>query len=112
MIHALTIVHELAHIFINFLGRGQRNTPESMADPSSDTSQASKGEAGAYLEYLMFGGRLLHLRNHAEGDEQVCPYMHLLAGGEAYELTLNLVWRASPCQRREATSPHLTGHGG
>lgn len=35
------------------------------------------------------------LRN-AEGDEQVCPYISLLAGGEAYELTVTLVWRASP----------------
>ena len=84
------MVHELGHIYVTFLSMGETNTPDGIG------GYTSKGEAGSHLEILIFGGVVVALRNPAENDEQVCPYTRLLVGSEANELTLALVWRASP----------------
>ncbi len=89
------MVHELGHIYLTFLSMGGTHTPDSIGSLSGGTSQDSKAEAGSHLECLIFGGVMMPMRNPAEGNEQVCQYMRLLAGVEAYELTLALVWRAS-----------------
>lgn len=70
---ACTMVHELTHIYLTFLSKGGTNTPESIKSAAVGTSRVGKGESGAYLEQLLFGGCMVTMRNPAEGDEQVCP---------------------------------------
>lgn len=83
MLLACTMVHELAHLYLTFLSKVGTNTPDSIKNDAEGTLRGSNGEAGAYLEALLFGGCVVVLRNPAEGDEQVCPYTLVLTGGEA-----------------------------
>ncbi|CAD6593632.1 MAG: hypothetical protein ASARMPREDX12_007361 [Alectoria sarmentosa] len=63
---ALTFVHELGHLFVQYLGRGKVDTPPSL----SRTGKGHIGEAGARLEVEMFGGCVVSTRNTDEDDDQ------------------------------------------
>lgn len=65
---ALTFVHELGHLFVQYLGRGSVDTPRD----ASRTGKGEVGEAGAHLEVLLFGGCVVPTRNPDEDNEQVC----------------------------------------
>ena len=71
---AVTFLHELAHVCVTFLGGGKVNTPvhvDAQVHVPSVGSSAIKGEAGAYIEYLTFGGRVIRMRDSAQDDSQV-----------------------------------------
>ena len=61
---AVTIFHEIGHVFISYLGKGIIDTPEYPI-----------GEAGFRLEKHVFGDRLNFLRDIRVGnrDHGVCP---------------------------------------
>ena len=73
---AITIFHELGHVFINFLSRGDYGTPEELNAPGMHGPGQS--EAGAGLEALVFDGIVMHARDVAYDESQVCFYMHSL----------------------------------
>lgn len=79
---AKTFVHELAHVFVTFLGRGKTDTPPDV----HILLDATTGEAGWYLEKLIFGGVISVYRNDAEYKEQVCSNLPALVDNIAYEL--------------------------
>lgn len=85
-IFAKSILHELGHMFVTFLGRGSTGTPLGMNVQLVDRPQSTEGEAGRYLENLVFGGFVSVLRNPAEGDNQVCSYLPALIESLACEL--------------------------
>lgn len=65
---ALSFVHELGHLFVQYLGRGKVETPPSV----SRTGTGEVGEAGAHLEVVMFGGCVVSTCKTEEDDDQVC----------------------------------------
>lgn len=83
-------MHEIGHMFVTFLGRGKTLTPPRMYAPVAGSSQGTRGEAGQFLEYLIFGGHVTVLRNPAEGKGQVCSYLPALMEGLSYELMHSL----------------------
>lgn len=80
-IFAKTLLHEVAHMFITYLGLGKRGTPPHMYAPGAVSSTGKQGEAGRYLEYVLLGGRVSVMRDPAEGKGQVCSYLPALMGG-------------------------------
>lgn len=73
---AKSLLHEVGHLFITFLGKGQFLTPPNMIDlegPMARNSHFENGEAGQHLEFLVFGGRVYILRNPEEDEDQVRP---------------------------------------
>ena len=64
-------MHELAYIFVIFLGQGNSNTPPDLIAYHLNEPKRSSGEAGRFLEKEIFGGLIIILRNHAEGEDQV-----------------------------------------
>ena len=79
-----TNVHELAHVFVTFLGHGRIETPPNVApkvDKKSTEEKGkekatqdttTKGEAGRWLEERLFGGLVLAFRPTGESVDQVC----------------------------------------
>lgn len=93
---AKSFMHELAHIFVTSLGpTGKTRTPPHIR--GSEEGDDPTGEAGRYIENLIFGGRVIIIRNNAEGEGQVCSYSPTLMGGLAYELTHSLGRHMFPC---------------
>ena len=73
---AKSLLHEVTHVFITFLGAGRFNTPPNMNYPTgsmASNSQLERGEAGRNLESLVFGGRIYIFRNPEEDEDQVRP---------------------------------------
>lgn len=67
-----TFLHELGHVFITFLSKGQEQTPSQINTPSENMPE-SEGEAGQALEYLIFDGTLEHYHDPSSSapDDQV-----------------------------------------
>ena len=82
---AITLVHEMGHLFITFLNGGESNTPPS--EPGGFVY----GEAGRELEFILFGGYHAFIRNPHDvaGDAQVCSNLCPLTERLAGELTRN-----------------------
>ncbi len=68
-------IHELGHIFITFLTSGLSNTPPEMfprVKGQSKPKDGKPGEAGSYLEVLIFDGDLtVGIDADADKDSQV-----------------------------------------
>ena len=91
---AMSLVHEVGHIFITYLTGGESGTPPS--EPSG--AGLLYGEGGRDLEHDLFGGVHSCMRNLGDnmGDDQVCSYMCSSTERIACELTDALVWRPLP----------------
>ena len=66
------LLHELAHVFITYLGKGVVNTPKLigvLVYPGDTTSRVAIDgkEAGRCLEHLTFGGRMEFLIDPSPG---------------------------------------------
>lgn len=73
-LHATTIMHELAHVFVTYLSRDGTDTPPEL---NAGGIIDAMGESGAYLEQLVFGGVVVHTRDPKDVAGQVCPCMPL-----------------------------------
>ena len=93
---AMSLVHEVGHIFITYLTGGESGTPPS--EPGG--GGLIHGEGGRDLEQILFGGVHTCMRNVNDnmGDDQVCSYMCSSTERTACELTDALVWRPSPVE--------------
>ena len=75
---AVTIFHELGHVFITFLSRGDADTPEGKESEylanMSGIHGEEKPEAGYTLERLVFSGIVSHAcdPDKKDDDSQVC----------------------------------------
>ena len=69
-IFANCIFHELCHLFSNFLTKGRIFTPPQFTAAGGYSGQ-HRGEAGRYMESILFGGTLKYFRDHSRGDKQV-----------------------------------------
>ena len=70
---ATLFMHELGHMFVTFLGLGEKGTPPPMKGDLRGTGK----EAGAHLETIIFGGVLFPMYNPDEGEDQhhqACSY--------------------------------------
>ena len=65
---ATVLVHEVGHIFVTYLNQGKFATPPKVSGNMYESS-----EAGGHLECILFGGRVVGLRNRGEDGQQVCP---------------------------------------
>ena len=76
----VTILHETGHIFFTFLSKGAIDTPNLPDKP---------GESGFRLEELVFGGRLVFLRDKRVGDSDygVCPRTIASVQGQLFGAT-------------------------
>ena len=63
---ANTLFHEMAHVFVTYLTKGQSLTPPQINDPTVKVSE-SGGEAGRAMELLIFGGTINYFRKPASG---------------------------------------------
>ena len=72
-----TYVHELAHVFVTFLGRGSIKTPPELGAKKTFEPEMTRPEAGRYVEKAVFGGLISPMRNPAEDDDQVSPHFLL-----------------------------------
>lgn len=63
---ANTIFHEMAHVFVTYLTKGQSLTPPRLNDPTVKISE-SGGEAGRNMEVLLFGGTINHFHQPPSG---------------------------------------------
>ena len=71
-----TIVHELAHLLITYLGHGERDTPEKIRGRDGRGTSVEAHEAGEFFEQGVFGGLVEFLRDALfdEGEEEF-PYV-------------------------------------
>ena len=71
---ATTILHELSHIFLTYLTKGNELTPPSMRAFATTTAPTRAGESGHLMEQLVFGGQISFFRDHVVGslDTSVC----------------------------------------
>ena len=69
---ANTLLHEMAHVFITYLSKGQSLTPRQV-NTLPTTKEETEGEAGRALEVLMFGGTINYFHEPITGtpDDQV-----------------------------------------
>lgn len=101
-----TYVHELAHVFVTFLGQGTIDTPPDIGAQKT-FELITKPEAGRYVEKAVFGGLVSPLRNPDEDDNQVNPHLLALVKVVACELIDCLGRRTTPrhgqwCQTDQA----------
>lgn len=62
-------------MFVTFLGGRKSHTPphiDAQVHGQSVSSSGTKGEAGAYMQYMTFGGTVSLPRETTENDKQVC----------------------------------------
>lgn len=77
-------------MFITFLGGGKVVTPvyiDLQVPESSVGSSATAGEAGAYVEYMTFGGQVIRIRDPAQDDDQVRSFSLLRWRCQRHQLT-------------------------
>ena len=70
---AHVFLHELGHMLVTFLTRGEAVTPPRIRAQVSGYSDKYKGEAGRNLELILFGGSLEYYHGDAEDDSQASP---------------------------------------
>lgn len=66
-----TLVHECGHLFITFIARDGTLTPSQLTGREGGSRGGNVGEAGAHLEWLLFGGIVMAARNPNDDDGQV-----------------------------------------
>ena len=77
-IFANMFLHEMGHLLITFLTKGQTATPLHMgAQTGGYALRAGNGEAGRNLETIIFGGTIEYYRDHTHGAEQVRQPPHV-----------------------------------
>ena len=52
-----TLFHEICHVFVSYLTKGQESTPPKINGPTV-RFDGNEGEAGRNIEYLVFGGTI------------------------------------------------------
>ena len=52
-----TLFHEICHVFVTYLTKGEGETPPQINDPTVRVD-GNGGEAGRNIEYLVFGGTM------------------------------------------------------
>ena len=52
-----TLFHEICHVFVSYLTKGEETTPPQINDPTA-RAEGNGGEAGRNVEYLVFGGTI------------------------------------------------------
>lgn len=70
-IFANTFLHEIGHVFVTFLTKGQMGTPRRLRAEISGYSGQDRGEAGRCLETIILGGTLEYYRDRADDNSQV-----------------------------------------
>ena len=105
--YAVTMLHELAHIYITFLGLGKIDTPPHIASEVIKKS-SDIGESGRWLEEKVFGGRMIILRNTEEDDHQVYLKFACFGRSLAHELMCSTGRLRLPDERRRHL-PDLAG---
>ena len=67
------LLHEIGHVFVTYLTKGQELTPPRINALTRDVT-GSNGEAGRALEYLIFDGTINYFKepNIGTPDGQVC----------------------------------------
>lgn len=66
-----SILHELTHIFVTFLGQGTTLTPPDVTVTTPGEQRSPRGEAGRYMEKLIYGGLIRVFENPDEVDEEM-----------------------------------------
>lgn len=78
-LYSNTILHELAHVFITYLGRGRSHTPDEINEgKTKGYLHGAKEEAGGRLEKLVFGGLVSPYRKaivETEDKSSGVPYI-------------------------------------
>lgn len=89
---AKTLQHELTHVFVTYIDHGRSLTPGRFLPPLDDgDTEKYKGEAGKWMEYELFGGTLLYMRDPDDKAKySVCSHLPTLIGGVAHELIYSL----------------------
>ena len=70
---AHVFLHELGHMLVTFLTRGEAATPSRIRAQVSGYSDKYKGEAGRNLELILFGGNLEYYFGDADDASQASP---------------------------------------
>ena len=82
---AISILHELAHVFITYLTEGKKHTPrkQKVYDKTADGPN-TQGESGCMLEQLVFGGLITNFRDPIVGspDDSVRSNIVALVQGQ------------------------------
>lgn len=97
---AVTLFHELGHVFITFLSLGERDSPEEMVPKLIDPYQRDQAEAGITLEGLVFGGYVIHARDDNYDESQVHLSISCSIEDIEREVTNALAWGALPSHQR------------
>ena len=71
---AHVLLHELGHMLVTFLTRGEAVTPPRIRAQVSGYSGKYKGEAGRNLELILFGGNLEYYIGDADDDSKASPH--------------------------------------
>lgn len=95
-----TYVHELAHVFVTFLGQGKIHTPPDVGAKKNFEPVMGEPEAGRYVEKAVFGGLISPMRDPAEDDSQVSQHLPALSEVVARELMDCLGRRTTPRYRQ------------
>lgn len=70
---AITMLHELAHVYVTFLRLDEMNTPPHISSSIKANKSPDISEAGWWLGELVLGGRMIVLRNTEEDEHKVFP---------------------------------------
>lgn len=69
---ANVIFHEICHLLSNFLTKGRILTPAQFNAQIDGYVEKGIGEAGRYIETILYGGTLEFYRDLNSDDRQVC----------------------------------------
>ena len=64
-----TLFHEVCHVFVSYLTKGEESTPPQMNDPTVGFD-GNGGEAGRNIEYLVFGGTINWFHEPTSEDDE------------------------------------------
>ena len=85
------LLHEMAHVFITYLGRGEEDTPPSSTDATDATVETDSNyeyntEAGFDLEFGMFRGKVNYYNDpdNATPVDGVCSNIVALVHGQSF----------------------------
>ena len=71
------MLHELSHVFFNYLTNGKEFTPPSMRASVATAAPKDKGESGYLMEELVFGGPISFFRDHVVGSPDTSVYLSI-----------------------------------